>query len=101
MGDFSSAKDCYEKTVDYVTCPAHLHAVYLRLADIYLRTTGMCGEHNTVLINFLQGGETRRLLMDCMSLFCQGLIQGEEGGWNGWLATPLFYLKILCACVLS
>jgi len=46
MGDFSSAKDYYKKTVDYVTCPTHLHAVYLRLADIYLRTTGMCGEHN-------------------------------------------------------
>ena len=29
-----SAKDCYERTVDYGTRPAHLHTVYLRLADI-------------------------------------------------------------------
>ena len=50
MGDFPSAKDCYERTVDYVTRPAHLHAVYLRLADIYLREqqVAMCGEHNCV-----------------------------------------------------
>ena len=42
MGDFPSAKDCYERTVDYVTRPAHLHAVYLRLADIYLREHQVC-----------------------------------------------------------
>ena len=59
MGDFPSAKDCYERTVDYVTRPAHLHTVYLRLADIYLREqqVAMCGEHNWMLgvliLNFL------------------------------------------------
>ena len=59
MGDFPSAKDCYERTVDYVTRPAHLHTVYLRLADIYLREqeVAMCGEHNWMLgvliFNFL------------------------------------------------
>lgn len=37
MGDLVSARDCYERTVDYVNRPAHLHTVYLRLADIYLR----------------------------------------------------------------
>ena len=42
MGDFPSAKDCYERTVDYVTRPAHLHTVYLRLADIYLREQQVC-----------------------------------------------------------
>ncbi len=36
-GDFPSAKDAYERTVNYVTPPAHLHTVLLRLADIYLR----------------------------------------------------------------
>ena len=42
MGDFPSAKNCYERTMDYVTRPAHLHAVYLRLADIYLREQQVC-----------------------------------------------------------
>ena len=42
MGDVPSAKDCYERTVDYVTRPAHLHTVYLRLADIYLREQQVC-----------------------------------------------------------
>lgn len=37
MGDLVSARDCYERTVDYVNRPAQLHTVYLRLADIYLR----------------------------------------------------------------
>ena len=49
MGDFPSAKDCYERTVDYVTRPIHLHAVYLRLADIYLREqqVAMCVVNTT------------------------------------------------------
>ena len=36
-GDYSSAKDAYERTVNYVHLPAHVHLVYLRLADIYLK----------------------------------------------------------------
>ena len=47
MGDFPSAKDCYERTVDYVTHPAHLHTVYLRLADIYLREQQVCVVNTT------------------------------------------------------
>ena len=47
MGDFPSAKACYERTVDYVTRPAHLHTVYLRLADIYLREHQVCVVNTT------------------------------------------------------
>ena len=47
MGDFPSAKNCYERTVDYVTRPAHLHTVYLRLADIYLREQQVCAGSTT------------------------------------------------------
>ena len=36
-GNYSSAKDAYERTVNYVHLPAHVHLVYLRLADIYLK----------------------------------------------------------------
>ena len=36
-GDYSSAKDAYERTISYVHLPAHVHIVYLRLADIYLK----------------------------------------------------------------
>ena len=36
-GDYSSAKDTYERTVNYVHPPANVHMVYLRLADIYLK----------------------------------------------------------------
>ena len=34
-GDYSSAKDAYERTINYVHL--HVHVVYLRLADIYLK----------------------------------------------------------------
>ena len=44
-----SAKDCYERTVDYVTRPTHLHTVYLRLADIYLREQQVCVVNTTGL----------------------------------------------------
>ena len=36
-GDYSSAKDAYERTISYVHLPAHVHIIYLRLADIYLK----------------------------------------------------------------
>ena len=36
-GDYSSAMDAYERTINYVHLPAHVHIVYLRLADIYLK----------------------------------------------------------------
>ena len=42
-----SAKECYERTVDYVTHPAHLQTVYLRLADIYLREQQVCVVNTT------------------------------------------------------
>ncbi|XP_064394779.1 cilia- and flagella-associated protein 70-like isoform X2 [Halichondria panicea] len=35
-GNFPASKDAYERTVNYVTPPAHLHTVLLRLANIYL-----------------------------------------------------------------
>ena len=47
MGDFPSANDCYERTVDYVSRPAHLHTVYLRLANIYLREQQVCVVNTT------------------------------------------------------
>lgn len=36
-GDFPSSKDAYERTINFITPPAHVHTVYLRLADVYLR----------------------------------------------------------------
>ncbi len=41
-GNFPSAKDAYERTVDYVTPPAHLNTVLLRLAEIYFKDKQVC-----------------------------------------------------------
>uniref|UniRef100_A0A8C9SKD8 Cilia and flagella associated protein 70 n=1 Tax=Scleropages formosus TaxID=113540 RepID=A0A8C9SKD8_SCLFO len=36
-GSYGEAKDCYKRTLDLVADPADTHAVYLRLAEIYLK----------------------------------------------------------------
>lgn len=36
-GKFSSARDYYERVIEYVNPPAHIGTVLLRLADIYMR----------------------------------------------------------------
>ncbi len=41
-GNFPASKDAYERTVNYVTPPAHLHTVLLRLANIYLTDKQVC-----------------------------------------------------------
>ena len=38
LEDAMKAKDCYEKVVEYVTPPAHIIAVLLRLADLYMKS---------------------------------------------------------------
>lgn len=38
LDDAVKAKDCYEKVVEYVTPPAHIIAVLLRLADLYMKS---------------------------------------------------------------
>jgi len=36
-GDYLTARDCYERTLAFVADASETHAVYLRLASIYLR----------------------------------------------------------------
>lgn len=35
-GNLSEAKECYERTISFVTDAAEMHFVYLRLGSIYL-----------------------------------------------------------------
>lgn len=37
QGDTEEARDCYERTLSFVTDPLDTHPVYLRLASIYLQ----------------------------------------------------------------
>ena len=36
MGDMDMAKNCYERTLAFVSDPSEVHSIYLRLASIYL-----------------------------------------------------------------
>ena len=37
LGEFPEARDAYERAINYVKLPGCIHAVYLRLAEIYLQ----------------------------------------------------------------
>ncbi len=46
QGNMPEAKDCYERTLSFVADAREMHAIYLRLASIYLQD----GEVITILI---------------------------------------------------
>lgn len=37
QGDVTAAKECYERTIAFITDPYEIHSIYLRLASIYLQ----------------------------------------------------------------
>ena len=37
LGDTEVAKDCYERTINFVRDASEMHSIYLRLASIYLQ----------------------------------------------------------------
>ena len=37
VGDTDTAKDCYERVVNFVSDAKEMHSIYLRLASIYLQ----------------------------------------------------------------
>lgn len=37
VGDTETAKDCYERVVNFVSDAKEMHSIYLRLASIYLQ----------------------------------------------------------------
>ena len=37
LGDTAEARDCYERTISFVGDASEMHAIYLRLASIYLQ----------------------------------------------------------------
>ena len=37
LGEWEEAQDAYERTLGYMTSPTHIHILYTRLADIYLK----------------------------------------------------------------
>ena len=49
-GEVAEAKDCYERTLSFLTDPSETHSIYLRLASIYLQD----GEFSQARQTFLQ-----------------------------------------------
>lgn len=37
QGDVTAAKECYERTIAFISDPYEIHSIYLRLASIYLQ----------------------------------------------------------------
>ncbi|KAK2186875.1 hypothetical protein NP493_185g01050 [Ridgeia piscesae] len=49
-GDMEMAKDCYERTLAFVSDPSEVHSIYLRLASIYLQEGRFQEAKNTFLM---------------------------------------------------
>lgn len=49
-GEIAEAKDCYERTLSFLTDPSETHSIYLRLASIYLQD----GQFSQARQTFLQ-----------------------------------------------
>lgn len=49
LGEFPEARDAYERTINYVKLPGCIHAVYLRLAEIYLQDREYVRARETLL----------------------------------------------------
>lgn len=45
MGEYVEGADAYERTLGYMTQPAHVHLVYIRLANIYLEQKKVSALH--------------------------------------------------------
>ena len=41
-GDNEAARECYERTLSFVTDASEMHSIYLRLASIYLQDGEVC-----------------------------------------------------------
>ncbi|KAI0237880.1 Cilia- and flagella-associated protein 70 [Lamellibrachia satsuma] len=50
MGDMDMAKNCYERTLAFVSDPSEVHSIYLRLASIYLHEGRFQEAKNTFLM---------------------------------------------------
>lgn len=49
-GDTSEARDCYERTISFVSDAQEMHSIYLRLASIYLQDQRFQEAKNTFLL---------------------------------------------------
>ncbi|OWF40657.1 Tetratricopeptide repeat protein 18 [Mizuhopecten yessoensis] len=49
-GDTSNARDCYERTISFVSDASEMHSIYLRLASIYLQDRKFEDAKNTFLM---------------------------------------------------
>ncbi len=52
MGEYSSAKDVYQRTLCFVNRPAHAHLVYTRLADVFFKEQNVTITIITINKNF-------------------------------------------------
>ncbi|XP_064621218.1 cilia- and flagella-associated protein 70-like isoform X2 [Lineus longissimus] len=50
LGDTTNAKDCYERTLSFLSDATEMHSIYLRLASIYLHETKFQEAKNTFLM---------------------------------------------------
>ena len=51
------ARVCYERTLDYTTEASDMHAIYLRLASIYLEQGEVRGFHLVLFVHHHSEGE--------------------------------------------
>lgn len=42
LGEWAESQDAYERTLGYIMPPVHVHILYTRLADIYLKQERVC-----------------------------------------------------------
>lgn len=53
INDTAEARNCYERTIDFVADASEMHSVYLRLGSIYLRDGRVSSCNSTPCILFV------------------------------------------------